>query len=509
MARIDLSETLNCYSIADIRALENYAIEKQGVAAIQLMKNAGRAAFEVIRESYPEPETAHIFCGGGNNGGDGFIVAGLAADSGWDVRIVDLCDPNKLSDEATAARDFALQRVNSVVTEVPDLGNAFGIVVDALLGIGFGGELRGKVLEACRAINQSWMPVFALDVPSGVNADTGACAIDAVEAEVTISFIAAKRGLLTGRAENCVGELVIEDLGVNELSIQTLKPHELLSEDFLDRVFSPRFPSAHKGAYGHLLIVGGNIGMSGAAILAAESAMSLGVGKLSVATREPTLSPVLARVPEAMVHQVDHYNDLKALLDKCTAVVIGPGLGTDAWAEQMLLRVMEEDIPILVDADAIRLLAEGRVEATQSRICFTPHPGEAALVLNSTTAEVQRDRFAALQRLEEAIPGHWILKGNGSLLSRTAADGSAEPAYLNFTGNPGMASGGMGDVLSGLIGSIMAQGFSVEESAAAGLFIHGAAADIAAESLGEVSLRATDLVSSVPEVLFAVESADA
>jgi ADP-dependent NAD(P)H-hydrate dehydratase / NAD(P)H-hydrate epimerase len=501
MSQIELSETLNCYSIADIRALEAYAIEKQGVPAIQLMKNAGRAAFDEIKERWPEPETLHIFCGGGNNGGDGFIVAGLAADSGWDVRIVDLSDPSKMSDEAAAAREFALQRTNSVVTEVPDLSNAFGIVVDALLGIGFSGELRGAVLQACRAINQSWMPVFALDVPSGVNADTGACAIDAVGAEVTISFIAAKRGLLTGAAENCVGELVIEDLGVNELSIQTLQPHEILTEDLLDEVFPRRFPSAHKGAYGHLLIVGGNTGMSGAAILASEAALALGVGKISVATREPTLAPLLARIPEAMAHRVDHYNDLEPLLNQCTAVVVGPGLGKDSWAEQMLLRVMEEDIPLVVDADAINLIAEGKIEVSQERICFTPHPGEAAKVLGISASEVQENRFVAIAALEEKIPGHWLLKGNGSLLTRAEPEGSA--AYLNITGNPGMASGGMGDVLSGLIGSVLAQGYEVEQSAKAGLFIHGAAADIAAEVVGEISLKATDLVAAVPEVLHA------
>lgn len=503
MAIIELSESLCCYSVADIRAMESYAIEEQGVPGIQLMNRAGRAAFEIIRQSCPDPIPIYVFCGGGNNGGDGFVVAGLAADTGWPVNIIDLSNPEKLSPEACKARDYALQRVDSVATEVPDLSNAFGLIVDALLGIGFAGELRGSILDACIAINGSWLPVFSLDVPSGVNADTGACALDAVQANTTVSFIAAKRGLLTGAAENCVGELIIDDIGVSDIGVAGVEPHEILSEDSLAEVFPPRFPSAHKGAYGHLLIVGGNTGMSGAVILAAEAALSLGVGKISVATRQASLSPLLSRAPEVMAHQVDHYNDLKPLIDQCTAIVIGPGLGTDSWAEQMLHRCLAEDIPVVVDADAIRLIAEGRVKPSHERVCFTPHPGEAALVLDSSTTEVQEDRFAALEALENTIPGHWLLKGNGSLLTRTN-----HPGYLNMTGNPGMASGGMGDVLSGLIGSTLAQGYGVEESAAAGVLTHGAAADIASDVVGEISLKATDVIAAVPEFLTSLGALD-
>ena len=503
MARIEFSEFHYCYSVADIRAMERYAIEKQAVPSIQLMNRAGRAAFEVIQQRCAEAIPMHVFCGGGNNGGDGFVVAGLAADSGWAVNVIDLSDPKKLSAEASKAREYALQRVESVVTEIPDLSNAFGLIVDALLGIGFAGELRGTILDACIAINSSWLPVFSLDTPSGVNADTGACALDAVQANTTVSFIAAKRGLLTGSAENCVGELVVDDIGVSDVGVAGVKPHEILSEDSLAEVFPPRFPSAHKGAYGHLLIVGGNAGMSGAVILAAEAALSLGVGKISVATRQASVAPLLSRAPEVMAHQVDHFNHLKPLIDQCTAIVIGPGLGTDCWAEQMLHCCLAEDIPLVVDADAIRLIAEGHLKPSHDRICFTPHPGEAALVLNCSTAEVQENRFAALEALEKTIPGHWLLKGNGSLLT-----GTGHPSYLNMTGNPGMASGGMGDVLSGLIGSILAQGYGVEESAAAGVFIHGAAADIASDIVGEISLKATDVIAAVPEFFTCMGSLD-
>jgi|SaaInl5LU_22_DNA_1037371.scaffolds.fasta_scaffold15863_2 ADP-dependent NAD(P)H-hydrate dehydratase / NAD(P)H-hydrate epimerase len=513
MARIDIFETACCYSVADIRALESYAIEKQDIPAIRLMNRAGQAAFEAIAESITEsiaeskaePTQLHVFCGGGNNGGDGFVVAGLAADAGWPVNLIDLSNPDKLSEEAIQARNFALQRLDSVSTEIPDLTNSSGVIVDALLGIGFSGELRGVILQACCAINQSWMPVFSLDTPSGVNADTGACAPDAVVALTTISFIAAKRGMLTGAAENCVGELIVDDLGLSDLDNSSadfpeLKPHPIITEDSLEAVFPPRFANAHKGAYGHLLIVGGNLGMSGAVSLAAEAALTLGVGKISVATRQSSLAPLLSRVPEVMARQVDHYNDLKHLIDQCTAIVIGPGLGTDAWAEQMLLRVLSEDIPVVVDADAIRLIAAAIVKPTQDRICFTPHPGEAALVLNCSTAEIQEDRFKALSQLENAFSGHWLLKGNGSLL--TNGEG---PASLNRTGNPGMASGGMGDVLSGLIGSILAQGYGVQESAEAAVFIHGAAADIAAEYSGEISLRASEVIAAVPELLLSLD----
>lgn len=516
MARIELSEIHSCYSVADIRALEAFALEqltekqkeKQGTSGIQLMTKAGRAAFEAIQQSYSSATKLYIFCGGGNNGGDGFVVAGLAADADWSVCLIDLSNPKKLSSEASQARSFALERVQEVVaklTRLPDLtgqkADQAGLVVDALLGIGFVGELRGIALEACQLINQSSFPVFSLDVPSGVNADTGACAADAIQANSTLSFIGAKRGLLTGYGENCVGELILDDLEIKAPEDLPLNPHEILTSKKVKEVFPARVASAHKGGYGHLLIIGGNSGMAGAAILAAEAALSLGVGKISVATRESSLAPLLSRAPEVMAHQVEHYNYLQPLLDKCTAVVIGPGLGKDSWAEQMLHCVLKNDLPILIDADAINLIAEGVITPSKDRICYTPHPGEAAGILGVSTSAVQENRFEAVQALQNKLPGLWLLKGNGSLISR-----GDRPAYLNRTGNPGMASGGMGDVLSGLIGAVMAQGYSVESSAAAGAYLQGAAADIAAQKCGQISLRASDVISAIPETLLSLEN---
>ncbi len=497
MARIDISRIDTCYSVADIRVMENYAIQKMAISGIQLMTRAGRGAFEVIRDSVASPVPLYVFCGGGNNGGDGFVVAGLAADAGWPVSLIDLSDPSKLSIEANQARDFALQRVDAVFAEPPKIDQ--GLIVDALLGIGFDGTLRGAVLDACRVINRSGLPVFSLDTPSGVQADSGSCDPDAVQANTTITFIALKRGLLTGPAENTVGDLILEDLGLGQLDISGLTAHRVLGPDCLAPVFPPRFASAHKGAYGHLLVIGGNDGMAGAAILATEAALTLGVGKVSVATRQASLSPLLSRVPEAMARQVDHYNGLRPLLDQCTAIVIGPGLGKDAWAEQMLLAALGEDIPTLVDADALSLIASGIVKPGHERMCFTPHPGEAALILQTNTARVQQNRYEALRQLEKVFKGHWVLKGNGSLLG-----GGDKAASINRTGNPGMASGGMGDALSGLIGAILAQGYSVQDSAAAGTFIHGAAADLAVRYGGEISLRASDLINAVPELLMSL-----
>ncbi len=503
MARINIPEINYCYSVADICALEAFAIEKQGISGVKLMTKAGRAAFEAIQQSNPQATKLYIFCGGGNNGGDGFVLAGLAADADWAVCLVDLADPKKLSDEALQARDFALARVKEVVTKLPDLAGQEGLIVDAILGIGFTGGLRGSALKACQLINQTDMPVFALDVPSGVNADTGACADDAIQANTTISFIGAKRGLLTGYAENCVGELILDDLDIETPEDMSLHPHEILTSEHVQAVFPARVASAHKGGCGHLLIIGGNIGMAGAVILAAEAALTLGVGKVSVATREPSLAPLLARVPEVMGRKIEHYNYLQPLLDKCTAVVIGPGLGTDAWAEQMLHCALQNDIPIVCDADAINLIAAGVVTPNKDRVCYTPHSGEAAGILGSSAGAVQEDRFGALVALQNKLAGHWVLKGNGSLVSRMDM-----PAYLNRTGNPGMASGGMGDVLSGLIGAVLAQGYSVESSAAAGTYLHGVAADNAAQVQGKISLRASDVIRAIPETQLSLEIQD-
>lgn len=484
------------YTAEQTRTLDARAIEGEGIPGTVLMSRAAAAAWAALLRRWPSPALVQVLCGTGNNGGDGFLLAALAHKRGYPVRVWQLGDPERIAGDALAAREQALAEGVAVAPYAPGCLRTEGVVVDAILGTGLNSDVREPQRLAIEALNASGLPVLAIDIPSGLDADTGRELGAAVRAELTATFIGAKRGLYTGQGPDCCGEVQLDTLGV-PAPVYAAVPaacRRLDLETMLQAL--PRRPAgAHKGHFGHVLVVGGEQGMGGAVALATEAALRCGAGLVSAATRAVHVPAILARTPEVMAHAIDSGQLLQPLL-VADVVALGPGLGQTPWSEQLFQAALQAPGLRVVDADALNLLARGAggVATRREDWVLTPHPGEAARLLAVTTAEVQADRFAAVQALQARYGGTILLKGKGTLV----CDG--EQVLLCDLGNPGMASGGMGDVLSGVIAALLAQGLAPVEAAALGACLHGAAADRAALQ-GQRGLAASDLAAHMRALL--------
>ncbi|HHH42988.1 MAG TPA: NAD(P)H-hydrate dehydratase [Gammaproteobacteria bacterium] len=477
------------YTAAQVRELDRLAIETHGIPGYQLMCRAGQALADGIARHWPAARRINVWCGPGNNGGDGYVVARLLQAAGSEVRVLSLSDPDRLrGDAAQAVQDFRAQGGQCTsFTSGLDAG-AVDLHVDALLGTGLDRPVEGAIRSAIEALNAQSAPVLTVDIPSGLHADSGRVLGEAVQAQHTLTFIGRKRGLYTGAGVRCAGQVGFDDLGVPADICQELVADTLLVEQpAMGPLAVARAIDAHKGDFGHVLVVGGERGMSGAARLAAEAAARCGAGLVSVATRAEHAAGLNAGCPELMVHAVTGVADLQPLLARASVVVVGPGLGQGDWSRHLFESVLDSGLPLVVDADALNLLA--RDPCQRDNWILTPHPGEAGRLLGRTAREVGEDRFAALRQLVERYRGVAVLKGAGTL---TMTGG--EPVHLCARGNPGMASGGMGDVLSGVLAALLAQGLDGFEAASAGVFLHASAADLAARQQGERGLLASDLL---------------
>ncbi|PLW68388.1 bifunctional ADP-dependent NAD(P)H-hydrate dehydratase/NAD(P)H-hydrate epimerase [Pseudohalioglobus lutimaris] len=491
---MDLDDFEALYTAAQTRALDSCAINDHQIPGITLMSRAAEAAFDCLIGTWAQPECVQVLCGTGNNGGDGYLVADLAHKRGIKTTVLQLGDADKIGGDALLAREQALANGVEVIPFDDAAVLPIGVVVDALLGTGLGGDVRGDYAEAIAEINAAGTPVLAVDIPSGLCADTGRVLGTAVRADLTVTFIGLKRGLFALQAPDYTGELQFAGLGVPAQVYRQVPADcfRLQLEPLLDAM-PPRPATAHKGLYGTVLVIGGDYGMAGAAALAAEAALRCGAGLVRVATRPQHVAALVARTPEIMPVGVESGADLQPLLDSADTLVVGPGLGQSPWSEYLLQAALASGKPMVLDADGLNLLAAGKVQP-RPRMIVTPHPGEAARLLGVSTAEVQADRFAATSALQQKLGGVVVLKGNGSLIA------SEKEMLLSDYGNPGMASGGMGDVLSGVIGALLAQGQEPLAAAALGVCLHGAAADIAAEE-GMRGLVATDLMPWLRELL--------
>ena len=487
----------NLYTAAQTRALDHCAIHEHDIAGITLMSRAADVALGYLLEVWPEPERLQVLCGTGNNGGDGFLIADLAHKRGINVTIFQLGDSEKVDGDAALALRQARDNGVEIIPFERNLLLPEGVIVDAMLGIGLGGDVRGAFVDAIAAINASGRPVLAMDIPSGLCADTGAVMGSAVVANLTVTFIGLKRGLFALQAPDYTGAVQFSDLGVCP-EVYAAVPVDcvrLTLEPLLGLV-PLRSASAHKGLYGNVLVVGGDYGLAGAAAMAAESALRCGAGLVQVATRPEHVSAVVARTPEVMPRGVVSSDDFAPMVEAADVLVVGPGLGQSPWSIELLRLCLDSGKPLVLDADALNLLAAGtlgNIRSATNRV-LTPHPGEAARLLGSSTAQVQSDRFAAVSALQQRYGGIVILKGNGSLIT------AGGHILLSDYGNPGMASGGMGDVLSGAIGALLAQHLAPLEAAALAVCLHGAAADVAAQG-GQRGLVATDLIPEMRSML--------
>lgn len=494
MSHIVIQDAL--YKAKSVRELDRLAIQQLAIPGIVLMKRAGRAAFDELLDAWGAPSLITVFCGSGNNAGDGYIVAALAAEKGIAARVVELAEKEKLSADAALARDYSASAGVSFAAFSADIDLCEGVVVDALLGTGFqpsgDNPMRRPYEEAINGINSAALPILAIDLPSGLCSDTGSAADTAVSADICVTFIAAKQGMFSGRGPALCGEIIYHSLDIDEQLFQEQPcSSALMNLDELLELYPHRDADAYKNQFGHAMVIGGDHGYGGAGLMAAESALRTGAGLVSVATRPEHVAAILARQPEIMASGIISGQELEPLLDKPTVLVIGPGLGRSPWSEQLLQKAVASGLPMVVDADALNIIAEGRVVPVPDgrRWVMTPHPAEAARLLNISVAEVQADRFSAVRALQEKFNAVVLLKGAGTLIA------SADSQLISVCpyGNPGMATAGMGDMLSGIIGSLLAQGLEPSQAAQLGCCLHSAAADMAVEERGARGLAATDI----------------
>jgi NAD(P)H-hydrate epimerase len=479
----------NLYSAAQSRELDRIAIEEHGHAGLSLMKTAGNRAFANIARSFPGAGPVTVLCGSGNNGGDGYVVAECARSIGLDVTVVQASVPK--SSECTAVCAEYLDNGGTVSDFVPGNAGNPGLIVDGLLGTGLDRAPSEKYVEIINWANHSGARIVALDIPSGLNSDTGFAFDPCIRAEMTVTFIGQKFGMFTAQGKNVCGKIQLETLNFGEEIFRQVEPVAKLIE-------RPDWPArradSHKGDYGNVVIAGGNEGMLGATLLAGSAALRCGSGLVTVLSTHGHMDMPALRFPELMSQCIENEEQFDHLCERCNVIVLGPGLGQGEWAGNLFKKMVRRPEPLVVDADGLNWLAifpEKRVDWI-----LTPHPGEAATLLGVSTAEVQHDRLAAAQQIVERFGGTCVLKGAGTLV----ADPAGKVRVCSH-GNPGMASAGMGDVLSGVIGSLVGQGMPVAEAARSGTWLHSMAADICAKKSGMAAMLASDVVSSIPEVL--------
>lgn len=452
------------------------------------MRRAGQFAFAVLSDTWPGARTITVFCGKGNNAGDGYIVAGLARQLGFDVTVVQV-GPAPASGDAWLAVDFASRLGVNVVDFAAAGWQPGDVLVDALLGTGQSGRLREPFAAAVDRINASGRPVLAIDIPTGLDADTGGPTGGAVgpvvRATVTTTFIARKIGQFTGLGREVCGRLCFHDLGV---------PAPLCGEGIECLTTLPERPplpvNTYKHQRGHVVVCGGDLNMGGAVILAGESALRSGAGMVTIATRPEHRPAILARRPELMVIDAADEAAMRALLPRADAIVLGPGLGRESWGAACMERVARlATAPVVLDADGFIHWLAATVRPIPAVV--TPHIAEAARLLQKTAIEVQSDRPGSVRELVAATGGVAVLKGAGSLVA------DATRLSLCDAGNPGMATAGMGDVLCGVIAAHLAAGDPPYRAAQLGVLSHSIAGDRAAARRRPHSILATDVIDEL------------
>ncbi len=468
--------------------MDRIAIEDHATSGYDLMTRAAEAALEFARQEFPASTHWQIVCGAGNNAGDGYVVARLAAQQGLAASVLSLVDPATLKgDAATARGDF--EACGGVVLRWEGfLDPDADLMVDAILGSGLRRDVDGEFGEAVAAINAHPAAVHSMDIPTGIHGDSGVVQGIAVEADLTTTFVGLKAGLFLGDGPDHCGHLTYSDLGIDQGWVSAVEP-KFRRIDSQTIALPRRARDANKGDFGHVLVVGGGPGMPGAARLCGEAALRSGAGRVSVATHPDHAAYLNSSRPELMVQGVGGAEDLAPLLARADVVAFGPGLGQSEWARELFDVLITDRHPAVWDADALNLLAPGR--NTAGNRVLTPHPGEAATLLNQTAARVQADRVAALVALQRRWDAIIVLKGAGTLVS-----GEDGVPFISCSGNPGMATAGMGDVLTGVIAGLAAQGLSLHLAAIVGTEIHARSGDRAASD-GERGLIASDVVRAL------------
>ena len=502
---------------AQMQAVDRQTIDEIGIPGVVLMENAGRGVADEIVQRFASVDSprALIMAGKGNNGGDGYVIARHLLDYGWTVQVLVLAECDAIKGDA-AVHLMALENCKGQVTFIAD-GEAlmralvdvgdFTVLFDALFGTGLTKPVQGINLKAVEWLNQQSSPVVAVDIPSGIDASTGRVMGTAVNATLTVSFAFPKIGQVSYPGAGLVGELVVTNIGIPaQVSGQVSTDYLLVGADEARRLLPVRNHDGHKGTFGHLLVVAGSTGKCGAAVMAAESGLRAGAGLVTLACPQSVQPGIASRLTEVMTAPLSDFRGeanlnalghLLSLTEGKQALAVGPGLGLGKEAGDLVRHLIEDsELPIVVDADGLAALCghlniiEGQLDR---QMVLTPHPGEMSRLTGLSVAEIQADRFSVARDFAMQNGVVLVLKGARTLIA--SPDGQV---CINTTGHAGLASGGMGDVLTGLIGSLIAQGLTAFDAATLGVYLHGLAADRLQSCFGDAGLLATDVMREIP-----------
>ena len=497
-----------------MQGLDKQAIEECGISGLELMENAGQQCVDAIVSAFGSQGRAVIIAGKGNNGGDGYVIARLLSQTGWDVTVYILAERSQITGDAAVNLD---RLPEDTVVHCPNPGQLSSqypgkiaqadVIVDAILGTGLRSDVADVYREAIEIINAANRPVLAVDIPSGIHGTTGRVLGDAVRASLTVTFAFAKLGHILYPGAEYTGKLIVADIGIPPRIIEEAPGYDLLNDDLIRPMLSRRDRQAHKGHFGHCLVIAGSPGKTGAAALTANSAVRAGSGLVTLAVAESLHAILETKTTEAMTEPLHDagsghltssaFPAIVKFLDGKDALALGPGLGRRPGTTALVQAIVESvSLPMVIDADGLNALADDisvlRRKKSEAMI-LTPHPGEMARLLGTSIPDVEAVSILVAQEFARNFGVYLILKG-----ARTIVASPTGMAAINSSGNPGMASGGMGDVLTGIIVSLLGQQYSAWDACRLGVFIHGYAADLVAEEKGEIGICASDVQEMLP-----------
>jgi len=500
----------------EIREIDQTSVERYGISINVLMENAGRAVCSAALRKFPQARRIAVICGGGNNGGDGFVAARHLAAKGKEVTVYTSKKTGEYSDQPFENLNSAEKSGIPIVEAAGDTSKigACDLIVDALLGTGLESEVRKPDAILIDFINASKCPRLSVDIPSGIDSNTGAVLGKAVKADATVTFVTPKVGIAIHPGLEYAGEIFVAGITTPRHLEENIQC-EIITYETCATIMRPRPDDSHKGTYGHTLVIAGSTGKSGAAILASEAAIQTGSGLVTLAVPESIHNVAEQKTSEAMTEPLKENGGCfgKTAIEKAVEImrgknslVIGPGISacdeTSAFFRKVIARC---DIPKVIDADGLNILAKNPdiFEKIGDGAILTPHPAEMARLCGKTTGEIQADRIGAARELSSQMECFVVLKG-----ARTVTVSPRGGAYINPTGNPAMASGGMGDVLAGVIGGLLAQGYNPEEACILGVFAHGLSGDMCAKKTGGVAVRAGEVSASMPGAFAKIQTSD-
>ena len=501
-----------------VREIDRLTIKKYGIPGLVLMENAGRAVADVLLDNFNYADKVAIFAGGGNNGGDGFVVARHLISEGLDVDTYVVSDPKKYKGDALTNYK-ALVKIGGNIIELKDNLRKYkqaDVIVDALFGTGLDREVTGFYKKVIEFINIQGVPTIAVDIPSGLDSNSGYPLGTAILADITVTFVLPKLGISIYPGVEFAGEIYVADITTPDF-LENDIPYELLSSESVVDIIEPRYEDTHKGIYGHLFILAGSPGKSGAAALSALGAQRSGTGLVTVGIPKSLNLIMEQKTTEAMTEPLPE-TDLETFglvsldrameiaEDKKTAIAIGPGISTTNETREFVYEIIRDsELPMVIDADALTLVGDNPkiLNEAKAPIVLTPHPGEMSRLAGISTEEVQANRIGVALDFSTKYNVYLVLKGARSVISTPQGE-----IFINTTGNAGMASGGMGDILTGIIGGLLAQRIEPADACKLGVFAHGLAGDLAAEQSGEAGIIASDVANKLPNAIRRISKMD-